>query len=173
MSTPDDEFMSEALALAREAGQAGEVPVGAVLVVDGAIIARARNRPIAANDPTAHAEILALRGAGRVLGNYRMPETTLYVTLEPCPMCAGAMVHARVKRLVFGATDPRSGAAGSVFEIVRSADLNHRLAVTGGVMELKMVSHVNNPNKHLFEMFEHGPDGSWFKNMQIVATRKN
>ena len=134
MSTPDDEFMSEALALAREAGQAGEVPVGAVLVVDGAIIARARNRPIAANDPTAHAEILALRGAGRVLGNYRMPETTLYVTLEPCPMCAGAMVHARVKRLVFGATDPRSGAAGSVFDIVRSADLNHGLAVTGGVM---------------------------------------
>jgi tRNA(adenine34) deaminase len=134
MSTPDDEFMSEALALAREAGQAGEVPVGAVLVVNGAVIARARNRPIAANDATAHAEILALRGAGQVLGNYRLPETTLYVTLEPCPMCAGAMVHARVKRLVFGATDPRSGAAGSVFEIVRSADLNHRLAVTGGVM---------------------------------------
>ncbi len=126
--------MSEALVLARQAEAAGEVPVGAVMVKDGAIIGRGWNHPIAAHDPTAHAEIIAMREAARTLKNYRLTDTTLYVTLEPCVMCAGAMVHARVKRLVFGATDPRAGAAGSVFNLVRASVLNHRLEVTGGVM---------------------------------------
>jgi tRNA(adenine34) deaminase len=131
----DERYMSEALALAAAAAQAGEVPVGAVLVVAGEVIARAANAPLARNDPTAHAEILVLREAGQRLGNYRLPGSTLYVTLEPCPMCAGAMVHARVERLVFGAADPRTGAAGSVFDLTRDARLNHQLAVTGGVLE--------------------------------------
>jgi tRNA(adenine34) deaminase len=131
----DIRYMQEALALAREAEAADEVPVGAVLVADGAIIGRGRNAPIGSNDPSAHAEIQALREAASVLKNYRLVDTTLYVTLEPCPMCAGAMVHARVGRLVYGCADPRSGAAGSVFDLVRSAALNHRLEVTGGVLE--------------------------------------
>ncbi|MDJ0927799.1 MAG: tRNA adenosine(34) deaminase TadA [Gammaproteobacteria bacterium] len=131
----DAVYMAQALALAREAEAAGEVPVGALLVLNGVVIARARNAPIASNDPTAHAEIQALRAAGTALGNYRLPGSVVYVTLEPCPMCAGAMVHARVERLVFGVADPRSGAAGSVIDLVRSPDLNHRLAVTGGVLE--------------------------------------
>jgi tRNA(adenine34) deaminase len=131
----DIRYMQEALALAREAEAADEVPVGAVLVADGAIIGRGRNAPIGSNDPSAHAEIQALREAASVLKNYRLVDTTLYVTLEPCPMCAGAMVHARVGRLVYGCADSRSGAAGSVFDLVRSAALNHRLEVTGGVLE--------------------------------------
>lgn len=126
--------MREALDLARQAEAAGEVPVGAVVVSAGAIVGRGSNRPIARHDPTAHAEIEALRAAGAALGNYRLPGCTLYVTLEPCAMCAGAMVHARVARLVYGATDPRAGAAGSVFDLVRSVALNHRLLVTGGVL---------------------------------------
>ncbi len=126
--------MERALALAREAAAAGEVPVGAVLVRDGALVAEGRNRPIADHDPTAHAEIVALRAAGRRLANYRLPGTTLYVTLEPCTMCVGAMVHARVQRLVFGAPDPRTGAAGSVIDLARAPFHNHRLAVTGGVL---------------------------------------
>ena len=128
-------FMQQALSLAREAEAAGEVPVGAVLVLDGEIIGRGRNGPIGASDPTAHAEILALRQAASHLGNYRLPGTTLYVTLEPCPMCAGALVHARVQRLVFGAADPRAGAAGTVFDLLRSPQLNHRLEVVGGLCE--------------------------------------
>ncbi len=107
--------------------------MGAVLVRDGQVIAAAHNRPIGQHDPTAHAEIQVLREAGQRLGNYRLPGTTLYVTLEPCPMCAGALVHARVERLVYGAPDPRAGAAGTVFDIVRSPALNHRLAVEAGV----------------------------------------
>ncbi len=126
--------MERALALAREAAVAGEVPVGAVLVRDGALVAEGRNRPIADHDPTAHAEIVALRAAGRRLANYRLPGTTLYVTLEPCTMCIGALVHARVQRLVFGAPDPRTGAAGSVIDLARAPFHNHRLAVTGGVL---------------------------------------
>ena len=126
--------MERALALAREATAAGEVPVGAVLVRDGALVAEGRNRPIADHDPTAHAEIVALRAAGRRLANYRLPGTTLYVTLEPCTMCVGALVHARVQRLVFGAPDPRTGAAGSVIDLARAPFHNHRLAVTGGVL---------------------------------------
>lgn len=125
--------MGRALELAREAAACGEVPVGAVLVKDGEIIAEGFNHPIGLNDPTAHAEIMTLRRAGLALQNYRLVDTTLYVTLEPCAMCAGAMVHARVGRLVYGATEPRTGAAGSIVNIVEHDALNHRMAVTGGV----------------------------------------
>jgi tRNA(adenine34) deaminase len=119
--------------LAQQAEAAGEVPVGAVVVLDDKIIGRGFNQPIASNDPSAHAEILALRQAAAFIGNYRLPQASLYVTLEPCAMCAGAMVHARLARLVYGCTDARSGAAGSVFEVADSEHLNHRVAVTGGV----------------------------------------
>jgi tRNA(adenine34) deaminase len=134
LNSPDFTFMQRALELARQAEAAGEVPVGAVIVKDGVIVAEGWNHPIGANDPTAHAEIVALRAAGQALGTYRFTGTTLYVTLEPCAMCASAMVHARVQRLVFAATDPRAGAAGSVFNIVQHSALNHRIECTGGVM---------------------------------------
>lgn len=134
MDPLDEQFMRRALELAREAEAAGEVPVGAVIVKDGAIVAEGWNRPIGTNDPSAHAEMVALRAAGAALGTYRLLDTTLYVTLEPCPMCAGAMVHARVKRLVYGATDPRAGACGTVFNITQHPALNHRLECTGGVL---------------------------------------
>ena len=130
----DEQFMSQALAQAQAAASAGEVPVGAVIVKDGAVIATGWNRPIGTHDPTAHAEIVALRAAAQVLQSYRLLDTTLYVTLEPCAMCAAAMVHARVKRLVFAATDPRVGAAGSVFNIVQHAALNHRLELSQGIL---------------------------------------
>ncbi len=130
----DHSFMARALELARQAEAAGEVPVGAVVVCNGAIVAEGSNRPIGACDPSAHAEIVALRAAGQALGTYRLTGTTLYVTLEPCAMCASAMVHARVQRLVFAATDPRAGAAGSVFNIVQHPALNHRIECTGGVL---------------------------------------
>jgi tRNA(adenine34) deaminase len=129
--------MSRALELARAAEAAGEVPVGAVIVKEGVIVGEGWNRPISTNDPTAHAEIVALRAAAQNLGSYRLLDTTLYVTLEPCAMCAGAMVHSRVKRLVYAATDPRAGAAGSVFNIVQHSALNHRLEMTSGVMALE------------------------------------
>jgi tRNA(adenine34) deaminase len=133
--TPQDVLvMSRALELAREAEAAGEVPVGAVIVKEGEIVAEGWNRPISTCDPTAHAEMVALRAAGSALGSYRLTGTTLYVTLEPCAMCASAMVHARVRRLVFAATDPRAGAAGSVFNIVQNPALNHRIDCTGGVL---------------------------------------
>lgn len=134
MESDDDRYMRRALELARTAEAAGEVPVGAVIVKDGQIIAEGWNHPIEACDPTAHAEIVALRAAGAALGTYRLLDTTLYVTLEPCAMCASAMVHARVRRLVFGANDPRAGAAGSVFNIVQHSALNHRMDVRGGVL---------------------------------------
>jgi tRNA(adenine34) deaminase len=130
----DVAFMRRALELARMAEARGEVPVGAVIVRDGTIVAEGWNRPIGTCDPTAHAEIIALRTAGEALQTYRLTDTTLYVTLEPCAMCASAMVHARVRRLVFGAIDPRAGAAGSVFNIVQHAALNHRLECAGGVL---------------------------------------
>jgi tRNA(adenine34) deaminase len=131
----DESLMRRALELAHAAARDGEVPVGAVLTgPDGAILAEAANSPIRANDPTAHAEIVVLREAGRRVGNYRLPGTTLYVTLEPCAMCAGALVHARVSRLVFAAADPKAGACGSVFDVVRSERLNHRVEVTPGVL---------------------------------------
>jgi tRNA(adenine34) deaminase len=126
--------MSRALELAREAERAGEVPVGAVIVKDGEIVAEGWNRPISTNDPSAHAEMVAIRAAGQKLNTYRLLDTTLYVTLEPCAMCAGAMVHARVKRLVFAATDPRAGAAGSVFNVVNHEALNHRIESDSGVL---------------------------------------
>ena len=112
-----------------------EVPVGAVLILDNECVAEAWNQPIAAHDPSAHAEMLALRQAGQKLGNYRLNDATLYVTLEPCAMCAGAIIHARIARVVFGALDPRAGAGGSVFQILDSDKLNHRVQITGGVLE--------------------------------------
>jgi tRNA(adenine34) deaminase len=130
----DAAWMARALDQARGAAERGEVPVGAVLVRGEALVAEAGNSPVAANDATAHAEILVLRAAGRKLGNYRLPGTTLYVTLEPCAMCAGALVHARVDRLVYGAADSRAGAAGSIMDVTRHPQLNHRLEVTGGVL---------------------------------------
>ena len=129
----DDDWMAEALALARAAGARGEVPVGAIVVADGAIVGRGGNAPIAGNDPTAHAEIAALREAGATLGNYRLPGSTLYATLEPCAMCAGAILHARVARLVFGARDPKSGACGSVIDLFAEPRLNHHTRVARGV----------------------------------------
>ncbi len=127
--------MRQALALARRAREEGEVPVGALLVREDEVVGEGWNRPIGEHDPTAHAEIQALRDAARRLGNYRLPGTTLYVTLEPCPMCAGAIVHARVARVVYGAADPRAGAAGSVFDLLPSdARFNHRTACEGGVL---------------------------------------
>nr|ART38171.1 F239 [uncultured bacterium]ART39739.1 J248 [uncultured bacterium] len=129
----DELWMIEALSLAREAGAAGEVPVGAVVVLDGQIIGRGFNQPISRQDPTAHAEVVALRDAATRLGNYRLPGATLYVTLEPCMMCAGAMMHARLARVVFGAADPKTGVAGSVLNVFTEARLNHHAAITGGV----------------------------------------
>jgi tRNA(adenine34) deaminase len=131
----DSSLMAQALECAHAADLAGEVPVGAVLVAaDGAVLARAANAPIARHDPTAHAEVLALRAAGQVLGNYRLPGCTLYVTLEPCAMCVGALVHARIARIVYGAPDPKTGACGSVFDLAASSQLNHRIEVTGNVL---------------------------------------
>jgi tRNA(Arg) A34 adenosine deaminase TadA len=131
----DDDWMQLALECAREAGAGGEVPVGAVIVSEaGRLLARGANSPIARHDPTAHAEIVALRAAGAAAGNYRLPGCTLYVTLEPCAMCVGALVHARVARLVYGAADPKTGACGSVFDLAASPAHNHRLTVQGGVL---------------------------------------
>ena len=138
MTDSDDDidlhWMQQALALARQAEEAhGEVPVGALLVLDGQVIGEGHNHNIGLNDPSAHAEIQALREAGRRVGNYRFPGATLYVTLEPCAMCAMAMIHARIARVVFGAADPKTGAAGSVFDTLISERHNHRIAVRGGV----------------------------------------
>ena len=131
---PHAVFMREALAQARLAWEAGEVPVGAVVVLDGEIVGRGFNQPITARDPSAHAEIMALRDAGRRLGNYRLPGATLYVTLEPCAMCSGALMHARVERVVFGARDPKTGAVGSVVNLFAEERLNHHATVEGGVL---------------------------------------
>jgi tRNA(adenine34) deaminase len=130
----DSEFMGLALDLAREAGAAGEVPVGAVVVMDGEVVGRGYNQPIGRHDPTAHAEIMALRDAATRLGNYRLPGSTLYVTLEPCAMCAGAIMHARIDRVVFGARDPKTGAAGSVIDLFAESRLNHHTSVSGDVL---------------------------------------
>lgn len=125
--------MALALELAREGATLGEVPVGALVVQDGAIVGRGFNQPIRRDDPTAHAEVMALRDAAQRLGNYRMPGCTLYVTLEPCVMCAGAIMHARIARVVYGARDPKTGAAGSVVDLFAEARLNHHAAIRGGV----------------------------------------
>ena len=132
----DDElWMREALKLAEEAQASGEVPVGAlVLDSDGMLLGRGQNRVIRDHDPTAHAEIVALRAAGDAIGNYRLERSTLYVTLEPCAMCAGAMIHARIERLVFGAVDPKAGAVGSVLTVLNHPQLNHQIELTCGVL---------------------------------------
>lgn len=130
----DTAFMMEALSLARQGGAAGEVPVGAVVVKEGEIVGRGFNAPISRSDPTLHAEIMALRDAASRLGNYRLPGCTLYATLEPCVMCAGAIMHARLARLVFGARDPKTGACGSVVDLFADARLNFHAEVTGGVL---------------------------------------
>jgi tRNA(adenine34) deaminase len=130
----DEVWMRRALELARRAEALGEVPVGAVVVHDAEIIGEGWNQPITSNDPTAHAEIVALRAAAQRLRNYRLTDTSLYVTLEPCAMCAGAIVHARIARVVFGAPDPRAGAGGSVFNLLANERLNHRASVRRGVL---------------------------------------
>ena len=130
----DADWMQTALTLAARAAASGEVPVGAVLVQGDSLLAEGWNRPIAAHDPTAHAEVMALRAAGQSLGNYRFADTTLYVTLEPCLMCVGAMVHARIERLVFGAYDPKSGAVSSLCRGFETPGLNHRVELAGGVL---------------------------------------
>jgi tRNA(adenine34) deaminase len=130
----DHQFMQQAIEQAQLAAVAGEVPVGAVLVRDGQVIAKAFNKPIGNHDPSAHAEMLALREAAKTEENYRLPGSTLYVTLEPCVMCSGAILHARVDRVVFGAPDPKTGAAGSVLDVFSSKQINHQTSVEGGVM---------------------------------------
>lgn len=129
-----ESYMMLALELAQLAAQAGEVPVGAIVVKDGVIVGRGANAPIGTHDPTAHAEITALRDAAKNLGNYRLVDCTLYVTLEPCAMCTGAIQHARIARLVFGASDPKTGACGSVVNLMAEPKLNHHTALIGGVM---------------------------------------
>ncbi|MBU0946260.1 MAG: tRNA adenosine(34) deaminase TadA [Proteobacteria bacterium] len=131
----DTTFMKLALSLAHSAAEQGEVPVGAIVTIGKVIIAEGMNNPIGCHDPTAHAEIIALRKAARKIGNYRLPGTTLYVTLEPCIMCMGAIIHSRLDRVVFGAFDPKTGAAGSRYSIGRDGLLNHHLEITGGVCE--------------------------------------
>lgn len=131
----DEHYMRLALDEAQSALSSGEVPVGAVLVRDGLVLASGHNGPIAQSDPTAHAEIVVMRAGARKIDNYRLAGTVLYVTIEPCVMCLGALMHARVERLVYGAADPRVGAAGTVFDLARDSRFNHRLEVTGGVLE--------------------------------------
>ncbi len=131
----DDFFMRFALAEARQARQADEVPIGAVVVLDQRIVGCGYNQPVGLHDPTAHAEIIALREAAQAIGNYRLTGATLYVTIEPCAMCAGALVNARIKRLVYGAADVRAGAVASVFEICTNSSLNHQVEITAGMLE--------------------------------------
>jgi tRNA(adenine34) deaminase len=136
-SATDASWMRYALTLASRAAARGEVPVGAVLVRDGEILGEGWNRPISDHDPSAHAEMVALRAAARKAGNYRLPGTTLYVTLEPCVMCAGAIVHARISRLVFGTRDPKAGAVDSVYDVIARPRLNHVVQWSGGVLEVE------------------------------------
>ena len=137
--SPDERWMREALRLAREAGEAGEVPIGAVLVLGGEVVGQGFNRPITSNDPTAHAEILAVRDAATHVGNYRLEGASVYTTLEPCVMCAGALVHARVSRLVFGGRDLRFGGVRSKFRLADSELLNHRMEIVEGVLAAECV----------------------------------
>jgi tRNA(adenine34) deaminase len=130
----DEDWMRYALQLAQRAALQGEVPVGAVLVQDNQVLGEGWNQPISLNDPSAHAEMLAMRAAGQAAANYRLPNTTLYVTLEPCSMCAGAMIHARIARVVFGAYDPKTGAAGSLFSVLNDPRHNHQVQISGGVL---------------------------------------
>jgi tRNA(adenine34) deaminase len=134
MSEPDELWMEEALRAAQRAQEAGEVPVGAVVVCQGCVIGRGWNRNLGDSDPTAHAEIVALREAAAAMGNHRLANCDLFATIEPCPMCAGALVHARIKRLVYGADDPKAGAVQSVMQVLNHPRLNHRVEVRGGVL---------------------------------------
>ena len=138
------DMMAHALDMARKAEEEGEVPVGAIIVMGNEIIAAGWNRPIAAHDPTAHAEINALRTAAARLGNYRLLDADLYVTLEPCVMCAGAIIQARLRRVIFGANDPKAGAAGSVFDILGTGRLNHQVEVAGGVLAAECAAILQN-----------------------------
>src|SRR5437879_6507614 len=131
----DAQYMDLALAEARKAATAGEVPVGAVIVSNNDVIGRGFNAPIGSHDPTAHAEIVAMRGAAQILGNYRLSGATIYCTVEPCMMCAGAMIHARIARLVFGTPDPKAGSAGSIYNVLTDPRLNHRVDVVSGIRE--------------------------------------
>ncbi|MFT4565038.1 MAG: tRNA(adenine34) deaminase [Gammaproteobacteria bacterium] len=140
----DAYFLGRAVELATEAAAHGEVPVGALVVCDGEIIGEGFNQPISTNDPSAHAEIVALRAASARQRNYRLDRATLYVTLEPCAMCSGAMLHARIERLVFGAFDPNSGAAGSVIDVLNQPRFNHRVKVRGGVAEQECANQLKN-----------------------------
>ena len=135
VAAEDEKWMRHALTLAQRAQTEGEVPVGAVLVQDGNILGEGWNRPIGTHDPSAHAEMIALRAAAQAVGNYRLTGSTLYVTLEPCVMCAGAITHARVARLVYGTADPKAGAVHSVYDVIANPRLNHVTAWTGGVLE--------------------------------------
>lgn len=135
MSENDQYWMQKALALAKKAEESDEVPVGAVIVKDEHVIGEGWNQPIVNHDPTAHAEIMAIRSAAQSSENYRIPGTTLYVTLEPCPMCAGAIIHARIERIVIATTDPRTGAAGSVFQLLKNPALNHQVEISQGVCQ--------------------------------------
>jgi tRNA(adenine34) deaminase len=141
----DQFFMGFALAEAHEARDSDEVPIGAVVVVENRIVGRGHNQPISLNDPTAHAEMLALREASKCIGNYRLTDATLYVTIEPCVMCAGAIVNARIKRLVYGALDARAGAVDSVFQVCTNSSLNHQVEVTSGVLAV--------PSRELIQKF--------------------
>jgi tRNA(adenine34) deaminase len=131
----DVEWMQHAFELAKKAKEHDEVPVGAVIVYEDRIIGEGWNQPISSHDPTAHAEIIALRDAGNNVGNYRLPDATMYVTLEPCAMCAGAIVHARLTKLVFAAADPKTGACGSIFNLLQTEELNHKVEIGKGIME--------------------------------------
>jgi tRNA(adenine34) deaminase len=134
MTENDEILMRAALAEARAAAEAGEVPIGAVAAMGGAIVARGQNRVLRDCDPTAHAEVVAIRAAAQAVANYRLLDCQLFVTLEPCAMCAGAMIHARLGRLIYGAADPKAGAVGSVLEVLNHPKLNHQMAVTGGIL---------------------------------------
>lgn len=154
----DEFFMQIALEQAQTAAAVGEVPVGAVVVHKGQVIATGRNAPIEGHDPTAHAEIMALRAAAKALGNYRLPDCELYVTLEPCAMCSGALLHARLKRVVFGASDPKTGAAGSVINLFDQPQLNHQTALQGGVLANEAASILKDFfNRRRLEKRSQGP----------------
>lgn len=140
----DTDYMQQALELAAQAAAAGEVPVGAVVVHEGVVVGRGFNQPISRADPSAHAEIMALRDAGQALANYRLADCDLYVTLEPCVMCSGAIIHARIRRVVFGATDPKTGACGSVIDLFAETRLNHHATVTAGVKAPESVALLQN-----------------------------
>jgi tRNA(adenine34) deaminase len=151
MAKPDELWMEEALREAQRALALGEVPVGAIVVHQGNIVGRGCNRPVSANDPTAHAEILALREAGQAIGNYRLLDCDLYVTVEPCAMCAGAITHARIRRLVYGAEDAKAGAVHSMFQVLNHPRLNHTVEVSSGVLAARCM--------HLLQTFFRGRRG--------------